>query len=75
MPVAASDGERSTPARSSAPVGCAMALAQITEIEQRHLPAQAAKLGNFCSPNCPNSNAPAKVQCAARGLGLMRDWN
>ena len=54
------------------PVGCAMALAQITEIEQRHLPAQAAKLGEFLLAELSKiQTPPAKVQCAARGLGLM----
>jgi 4-aminobutyrate aminotransferase-like enzyme len=57
------------------PVGCAMALAQITEIEQRRLPARAAKLGAFLLAELSKIQTPAAtVRCAARGLGLMAGW-
>jgi 4-aminobutyrate aminotransferase-like enzyme len=54
------------------PVGCAMALAQITEIEQRRLPDRAAKLGAFLLAELAKIQTPeSKVRCTARGLGLM----
>src|SRR5579885_1209198 len=56
------------------PVGCAMALAQIAEIEKLKLPARAAELGKFLlqelqSLQAENSHLKCEVQ--ARGLGLM----
>jgi 4-aminobutyrate aminotransferase-like enzyme len=54
------------------PVGCAMALAQITEIEQRELPERAAELGAFLLAELSKIQGPrATVVCGARGLGLM----
>ena len=56
------------------PVGCAMALAQIAEIERRGLPSRAAALGQFLleqlrllAAECSNS----KLRAQARGLGLL----
>jgi 4-aminobutyrate aminotransferase-like enzyme len=52
------------------PVGCAMALAQIAEIEKLKLPQRAAELGEFLLgelQKIPNG----KFELAARGLGLM----
>jgi len=47
------------------PVGCAMALAQISEIEQRKLPARAAALGTFLLDEL------SKIQCSKSRLRLM----
>jgi 4-aminobutyrate aminotransferase-like enzyme len=50
------------------PVGCAMAMAQIAEIEKLNLPARAAKLGNFLLESLSTINyQPSTI----RGLGLM----
>jgi 4-aminobutyrate aminotransferase-like enzyme len=54
------------------PVGCAMALAQIKEIERLNLCKRSAELGEFLlkelsKVQCPKSN----VVCKSRGLGLM----
>jgi 4-aminobutyrate aminotransferase-like enzyme len=54
------------------PVGCAMALAQIAEIERRKLPERAAALGSFLLTELSKIKGPkAGVACGARGLGLM----
>ena len=54
------------------PVGCAMALAQIAEIEKRELPKHAAELGTFLLGELSGIETPtAKVTCVARGVGLM----
>jgi 4-aminobutyrate aminotransferase-like enzyme len=52
------------------PVGCAMALAQIKEIENLKLPARSAKLGNFLVEELSKVQSP-KSKVAARGIGLM----
>ena len=54
------------------PVGCAMALAQIAEIENEKLPERAAKLGEFLLQEL-NSLATrhSSLVTSARGLGLM----
>jgi len=50
------------------PVGCAMALAQIAEIEKLNLPKRAAELGGFLLKNLSTINyQPSTV----RGLGLL----
>ncbi len=52
------------------PVGCAMALAQISEIEKLKLPEQSAELGQFLFDELSKVRSPeSKVE--ARGLGLM----
>jgi len=54
------------------PVGCAMALAQIAEIEKLKLPGHAAELGTFLLGELSGIETPtAKVTCVARGVGLM----
>jgi 4-aminobutyrate aminotransferase-like enzyme len=54
------------------PVGCAMALAQIAEIEKRQLPARAAKLGAALLAQLDQLDLPpSRLRTAARGLGLM----
>ncbi len=52
------------------PVGCAMALAQIQEIEKLKLPALSAKLGKFLVEELSKVQSP-KSKVAARGIGLM----
>jgi 4-aminobutyrate aminotransferase-like enzyme len=52
------------------PVGCAMALAQIKEIENLKLPARSAKLGKFLIEELSKVQSP-KSKVAARGIGLM----
>ena len=54
------------------PVGCAMALAQISEIEKAGLTERSSELGRFLLEELSTVQA-AKHQaiCAARGLGLM----
>jgi 4-aminobutyrate aminotransferase-like enzyme len=52
------------------PVGCAMALAQISEIEKLNLSGRSAELGKFLLEELSKVQSPkSKVQ--ARGLGLM----
>jgi len=52
------------------PVGCAMALAQIKEIERLKLPQRSAKLGRFLLTELSRVHSPqSSVQ--ARGLGLL----
>jgi len=53
------------------PVGCAMALAQIQEIEKRKLPERSARLGEFLLGELQSKISPPKFQFAVRGLGLM----
>jgi 4-aminobutyrate aminotransferase-like enzyme len=54
------------------PVGCAMALAQIAEIEKRRLPERAAALGTFLLAELSElQGAKSAAVCSARGLGLM----
>ncbi|MEY4918528.1 MAG: hypothetical protein RL616_2441 [Verrucomicrobiota bacterium] len=54
------------------PVGCAMALAQIAEIEKLKLPKRSAELGKFLLEELSTFNfQPATLRLAVRGLGLM----
>jgi len=54
------------------PVGCAMALAQIGEIERLRLPDRSAELGGFLVDELSAvASRIEHLQCAGRGLGLM----
>jgi 4-aminobutyrate aminotransferase-like enzyme len=53
------------------PVGCAMALAQIAEIEELKLPERAAELGGFLLAELRSKIPGGKFEVAVRGLGLM----
>jgi 4-aminobutyrate aminotransferase-like enzyme len=53
------------------PVGCAMALAQIQEIEKLALPERSAELGEFLLGELQSKISNPKFQIAVRGLGLM----
>lgn len=54
------------------PVGCAMALAQIQELEQRQLIARSARVGEFLHARLVAlSSACATLRCESRGLGLL----
>ncbi len=53
------------------PVGCAMALAQIQEIEKLGLPERSAELGEFLLGELQSKISNPKFQIAVRGLGLM----
>jgi 4-aminobutyrate aminotransferase-like enzyme len=54
------------------PVGCAMALAQISELEKDGLPEHSAVLGKFLLEALSGVQVTGnKVICSARGLGLM----
>jgi 4-aminobutyrate aminotransferase-like enzyme len=53
------------------PVGCAMALAQIKEIEKRGLPEHSAQLGEFLLGELQSKISHPKLQISVRGLGLM----
>ena len=53
------------------PVGCAMALAQIKEIERLHLCQQSAELGKFLLSQLQSQIVNRKSQIQARGLGHM----
>jgi 4-aminobutyrate aminotransferase-like enzyme len=53
------------------PVGCAMALAQIKEIERLNLCNRSAELGNFLLSQLQSQIVNRKSQIQARGLGLM----
>jgi 4-aminobutyrate aminotransferase-like enzyme len=54
------------------PVGCAMALAQIAEIERLALPARAADLGKFLLAELAKIQIPqSKAVCQSRGRGLL----
>ena len=52
------------------PVGCAMALAQISEIEKLNLPERSAELGEFLLDELSKVQSP-KSKVESRGLGLM----
>lgn len=53
------------------PVGCAMALAQIAEIERLELPQRAAELGEYLLHELRSNISSQKLLVAVRGLGLM----
>jgi 4-aminobutyrate aminotransferase-like enzyme len=54
------------------PVGCAMALAQLKEIQKRHLPERAAALGEFLLAELAAiKNLKLKTKTSVRGRGLM----
>ena len=54
------------------PVGCAMALAQIKEIERLNLCKRSAELGEFLLAELSKiQSLKSKVVCKSRGLGLM----
>jgi 4-aminobutyrate aminotransferase-like enzyme len=54
------------------PVGCAMGLAQIKEIERLDLCKRSAELGEFLLEELSKVQGPkSKVICKSRGLGLM----
>jgi 4-aminobutyrate aminotransferase-like enzyme len=54
------------------PVGCAMALAQISEIEKLNLPERSAELGEFLLEELSKvQSSKSKVSCSPRGLGLL----
>ena len=53
------------------PVGCAMALAQIKEIERLNLCKQSAELGEFLLSQLQSQIKNRKSQVQVRGLGLM----
>ncbi len=54
------------------PVGCAMALAQIAELEKLKLPERAAELGKFLLDELASiKKLKLKVQISTRGVGLM----
>jgi 4-aminobutyrate aminotransferase-like enzyme len=53
------------------PVGCAMALAQIAEIEKLKLPERSAELGKVLLGELQSNISNSKFQISIRGLGLM----
>jgi len=53
------------------PVGCAMALAQIAEIERLKLPERSAKMGEFLLRELQSKISNPKFQIHARGAGLL----
>src|SRR5258706_6749650 len=53
------------------PVGCAMALAQIKEIETRKLVSRSAELGKLLLKLVASEISNSKLQTAVRGLGLL----
>jgi 4-aminobutyrate aminotransferase-like enzyme len=53
------------------PVGCAMALAQISEIGKLKLPERSAELGKFLLDELQSKISDSKFQIGVRGLGLM----
>ncbi|HXF10032.1 MAG TPA: aminotransferase class III-fold pyridoxal phosphate-dependent enzyme, partial [Desulfuromonadaceae bacterium] len=53
------------------PVGCAMALAQIKEIERLKLPRAAADLGDFLLSSLQSEISNLKSQIQTRGCGLL----
>jgi 4-aminobutyrate aminotransferase-like enzyme len=54
------------------PVGCTMALAQISEIKKLNLPGRSAELGKFLLEQLSTSNLqPSTLKLEVRGLGLM----
>ena len=52
------------------PVGCAMALAQIRELRDRHLVEHSAAIGTWLLDRLRQVRAPAGYRVYARGLGL-----
>ncbi len=53
------------------PVGCAMALAQIAEIERLKLATRAADLGKILLAALEKIEPAGGIKCSARGLGLL----
>jgi 4-aminobutyrate aminotransferase-like enzyme len=53
------------------PVGCAMALAQISEIKRRRLVERSARLGNRFLPRLASLGPGPSLSAQPRGLGLM----
>jgi len=53
------------------PVGCAMSLAQIEEIQKKHLVERSARLGRFLLKSLSDLPHCSRLRCSARGLGLM----
>jgi 4-aminobutyrate aminotransferase-like enzyme len=53
------------------PVGCAMALAEIDEIERLQLPERAARLGEYLLAALRKIPLPSQLTGSVRGLGLM----
>ena len=53
------------------PVGCAMALAQISEIRRLKLCERSAELGEFLLQQLSVLHPPSSILASARGLGLM----
>jgi 4-aminobutyrate aminotransferase/(S)-3-amino-2-methylpropionate transaminase len=53
------------------PVGCAMALAQISEIRRRKLVERSARLGSFLLDHLRSEIRNRKLAIDARGIGLM----
>jgi len=53
------------------PVGCAMALAQIAELETLKLPERSAELGEYLLPALAEQISNLKFRAEVRGLGLM----
>ncbi len=53
------------------PVGCAMALAQIAELETGRLVSHSARLGATLLAKLSTLDLPAALRTSARGLGLM----
>jgi 4-aminobutyrate aminotransferase-like enzyme len=54
------------------PIGCAMALAQIKEIERLNLCRKSAELGKFLLTELSKVQDPkSRIACQSRGLGLM----
>ncbi|HZI32286.1 MAG TPA: aminotransferase class III-fold pyridoxal phosphate-dependent enzyme, partial [Candidatus Binatia bacterium] len=68
----ASDGEAiHTSTFLGHPVGCAMSLAQINEINRLNLVKQSETLGDFLLQQLANLQPPTSILISARGLGLM----
>ena len=53
------------------PVGCAMALAEIAEIDHKGLVERSAENGRLLLDFLANIRAPKRLHLCARGLGLM----
>jgi len=53
------------------PIGCAMALAQVEELEARGLVERSARLGNFLLRQMCTMRAPSSLLLNPRGMGLM----
>lgn len=53
------------------PVGCAMAIAQISEIKKRKLPATSLRLGKLLIRELNKLQAPSGFDLQVRGIGLM----